>query len=90
MANQKLENLELYAWVGEDEFGSGDIGLKQALCPAGMIPLVAVKQGKMEQDYIEKQMQRQAKTWGKRIRLVRFKFAGVVKETEYGTDGQIQ
>ena len=36
-----VEDVELYAWVGEDEFGSGEIGLKQGLVPAGMIPLVA-------------------------------------------------
>ncbi len=48
----KVEDLDLFAWVGEDEFGSGEIGLKQGLVPAGCIPLVAVTEQKMSQPYI--------------------------------------
>lgn len=44
-----MENLKIYAWVGEDEFGSGEIGLKQAIVPAGVIPMVAIKQDKIDQ-----------------------------------------
>lgn len=78
--NGQIEDIELFAWLGEDELGSGEIGLKQAHCPAGMIPMVAVKQGKMQQDFIRMQMDRQGKAYGKKIQLCRFKFTGVVEE----------
>lgn len=76
----RLDEIELYAWVGEDELGSGGIGLKQARCPAGLIPMVAVDQWKMQQDYIRDQMDGQGKIFGKRVALCRFKFDGVVEE----------
>jgi hypothetical protein len=78
-----LEKVELYAWVGEDEFGSGEIGLKQGLVPAGCIPLVAVRRDKVER--LKPQMENQAREYGKRIRLVRFVFAEVISETEAGS-----
>jgi hypothetical protein len=77
-SDPRVENMTLYAWVGEDELGSGEVGLKQALCPAGLIPMVACKTGKMDQEYIVQQMQRQATTCGKVIRLCRFEFVGEV------------
>ena len=80
MKNDDLKAIELFAWVGEDELGSGEIGLKQAVVPAGIIPIVATKQHKVGQDYIRKQMDAQGKAFGKRIVLCRFKFDGVVEE----------
>jgi hypothetical protein len=67
----------IYAWVGEDEHGSGKVGLKQAMTPAGMIPLAAVDLEKMDQDYLRQALQQQATTYGKTIRLVRFRFEEV-------------
>jgi hypothetical protein len=75
-----LKDLELYAWVGEDEMGSGEIGLKQGMVPAGCIPLVTVKREKNQQPYIVEQMRLQAARFGKNIRLARFTFAGVVQQ----------
>lgn len=66
--------MELYAWVGEDEYGSGEYGLKQAVSPAGIIPLVACKEGKIDQNYIKEQLQHQANVYGKPMRLCRFVF----------------
>lgn len=77
-----LEELELYAWVGEDELGSGEIGLKQGLVPAGYIPLVATKRSKIDRHEIERALQNQANEFGKKISLCRFVFAGVVKQTK--------
>ena len=37
---ERIEQVRLFAWLGEDEHGSEVIGLKQAL-PAGLIPIVA-------------------------------------------------
>lgn len=36
------EPLAIYAWVGEDEYGSGKVGIKQGMVPAGIIPLAAM------------------------------------------------
>lgn len=71
----------IYAWVGEDEMGSGEAGLKQGLVPAGMIPLVVVEKhlGKIEK--LVDQMNLQAKVYGKRIRLVRYVAAEIMMET---------
>ena len=64
----------LYAWVGEDEFGSGEHGLKQGVCPAGTIPLVAIHQSKMNSVSFLEQLQKQADVFGKPIRLCAYKF----------------
>jgi hypothetical protein len=71
--------IELYAWVGEDELGSGEMGLKQGLVPAGMIPLVATKREKVDQSYIEKPLALQSQRWEKPIYLVRFTAVEIVK-----------
>lgn len=76
----KLEGVELFAWVGEDELGSGEIGLKQAVCPAGCIPMVSVKLDRMTQNYIKEQMDKQGKQYGKKIVLCKFKFEAVIEE----------
>jgi hypothetical protein len=78
--------LTLYAWVGEDENGSGRIGLKQGVVPAGIIPLVAMD---FHLDRLAKllpQMEAQAAASGMRLRLMKFAATGeVVAETEAGT-----
>jgi len=85
----KLPRVELYAWVGEDDRIDGEprseeIGLKQGVCPAGMIPMVATTREKMAQSYITAQMETQAAITGKRRYLARFTFAGVVDRTKAG------
>lgn len=72
----------LFAWVGEDEHGSGVAGLKQGHVPAGMVPLVATSLDKVQK--LKPQMEAQAKRFGKRIRLVQYTFSGVLEETEHG------
>ena len=58
--------------VGEDELGSGKIGIKQAVCPAGTIPMVAIEEHRDRMEGVIPQMQRQAREYGKTIRLVRY------------------
>lgn len=82
MTAADLKTIELFAWLGEDELGSGEIGLKQGLVPAGYIPLVAVNRAKMENQ--RELMERQSAVFGKRIRLCRFIFAEVLLETAAG------
>jgi hypothetical protein len=64
--------MTLYAWIGEDELGSGVVGLKQALVPAGYIPLVSLDRAKLDTPSIRAQLQQQASQFGKTIRLVAF------------------
>jgi hypothetical protein len=64
--------MELFAWIGDDEFGSGEVGLKQALTPAGCIPLVAIERDQIDRVYLRRQLQAQADQFGVRIRLARF------------------
>lgn len=82
----RIEDLTIVAWVGEDELGSGKIGLKQGHVPAGFIPLVAMDYDleKIGRPEVVIQLEAQAATWGKKIRLVRFRFEAVLEETECG------
>jgi hypothetical protein len=82
----KMMEIELFAVVGEDEFGSGQVGLKQAIAPAGIIPMVAIRRDKVEQFW--NQYEAQAQKFGKRIYLVRFQAVEVLRETE-GGNGQV-
>jgi hypothetical protein len=80
----EVQKMKLWAWVGLDDgpSRSGEVGLKQALVPAGYIPMVACKQEKMTQDYIQVQMQAQADHSGVKRYLVRFTFEAVEYETQ--------
>lgn len=81
MAAATIPNFpDLYAWLGEDEFGRSGIGLKQAVVPAGIVPMVSIERKKMEGHW--EQAEEQAKEWGKRISLVRYVAVEVVRETK--------
>lgn len=67
-----VRSMVLYAWVGEDEHGSGEVGLKQGVTPSGIIPLVSVSREKLAAR--EHQLQAQADMFGKTIRLCKFVF----------------
>lgn len=76
--------LTIYAWVGEDELGSGRIGLKQGLVPAGMIPLVAMDYHLDRLAKLKPQMEAQAANSGMKIRLCKFVMVEVAAETKAG------
>jgi hypothetical protein len=76
---ERIEDVRLFAWLGEDEHGSGLIGLKQALVPAGMIPIVATELAKADQTNIQEALNLQARTYGKPISLVEFRVERVIK-----------
>jgi hypothetical protein len=65
----------LYAWIGLDEFGSGQVGLKRAIVPAGDIPLVAIDRTKVDRAFIREQLQAQADRYGVTIHLAEFTLA---------------
>ena len=69
----RLEDFVMYAWIGEDELGSGEVGIKQGVCPAGIIPMAMVHLSAADQDYIKDQLQWQANQYGKPITLVKLK-----------------
>ncbi|MCK9458252.1 MAG: hypothetical protein M0R80_01200 [Proteobacteria bacterium] len=73
---------DLFAWMGEDELGSGDVGIKQGFTPCGLIPLVSVDVNKIAQPLIANQMQTQSKAYKKTIRLIRFVAQEVVITVE--------
>jgi hypothetical protein len=79
------EPLAIYAWVGEDEFGSGRVGLKQGIVPAGTIPLVAMSYHLDRLAKLKPQMEAQAAASGKKIRLCKFVATEVAVETKAGT-----
>lgn len=76
--------MTIYAWVGEDEHGSGRIGIKQGLCPAGYIPLAAMNYDLAKLAKLRPQMEEQARKSGMKIRLCRFDFADIAAETTAG------
>lgn len=74
--NTDFKKLELFAWIGEDETGkTNEIGLKQAFCPAGLIPIVTTTKDKAMSNNIPAQLYEQSNTYGKTIRLCKFVFA---------------
>lgn len=73
---------ELYAYVGEDELGSGEVGLKQADVPAGRIPLVSIHAHKLDHAPVRAQLRAQVNRWGKTIRLVKYVPVEVLLELE--------
>jgi hypothetical protein len=75
----RIEEVRLYAWLGEDEHGSGVIGLKQALVPAGLIPIVATELGKADLAIIQEALNLQARIYGKPISLVEFRVERIIK-----------
>jgi hypothetical protein len=81
-----IEEHTIFAWVGEDELGSGRIGIKQALVPAGYIPLAAMDYDvhKLTRPEMRAALETQATLYGKKIRLVRFRFDRIVDQTEHG------
>jgi hypothetical protein len=82
MDSRQLAHFELFAYLGEDEFGSGEIGIKQAHVPAGFIPMVAVRRDKMEKHF--EQLEAIAAHYGKRIYFCRFELVEIIRETEHG------
>jgi len=78
------EPLSIYAWVGEDEFGSGKVGIKQGLTPAGMIPLAAMSYHLDRLAKLKPAMEAQAAASGKKIRLCKFVVVEVAAETKAG------
>lgn len=81
---ERLKDLELFGWLGEDELGSGEIGLKRGLVPAGDIPMVVVGRDLWKLKKYWPQAEAQAAHCGKRIYLCRFDLAQVVRETLRG------
>jgi hypothetical protein len=65
-----VKKVSLYAWVGEDELGSGEVGY----VPAGCIPLVSIHDFKISREQVIQQLQAQANVYGKTIRLCKFEF----------------
>jgi hypothetical protein len=76
--------LAIYAWVGEDELGSGRVGLKQGITPAGCIPLAAMDYHLDRLAKLKPQMEAQAAKSGMKIRLCRFEMTGILAETKAG------
>lgn len=80
---KEVQEMVLYAWVGEDELGRlPGFGLKQGVVPAGTIPMVSVSKEKLDKYWSQAELQ--AKICGNRIRLCRFVFAEVIRETQSG------
>lgn len=65
-------NPDLFAWIGEDELGSGEVGLKQALMACGMTPLVTIHRETLERILLLAMLQQQADIGRKTIRFCRY------------------
>jgi hypothetical protein len=77
-----LREFEMFAYVGFDELGSGELGLKAAFVPAGYIPLVSTEREKLDQPAIVVQLSRQSRRFGKTISLVRMRYVETVFDIE--------
>lgn len=77
-----VDGFECFAWIGEDEYGSGVIGLKRGITPAGDIPLVSIDLEKIIREELVDQMRSVVDYSGKTRYLVRLVFAGVEAQIE--------
>lgn len=77
MVETKPDRPDLFAWIGLDEITGAEVGLKQGFTPCGLIPLVASKPGRMDQDYIVAQLKDQAVQYANKITLARYSFVSV-------------
>lgn len=82
MVDPRILQTELFAWIGEDELGSGEIGIRAAVCPAGFVPMVAILRHKIDRAEVTEQLEMLAKTYNKPRYLVRFTGVEIVKEIE--------
>jgi len=78
--------MTLYALIGEDEHGTGKVGIKQGLCPAGYIPLVVMSYDLPKLYKLQDQMEAQAKQYGKKIYLCKFELKEIVSATTEGAE----
>ena len=76
--------IAMYAWIGEDELGSGIVGLKQGLTPAGMIPLAAMAHHLDRMAKMLPAMEAQAARSGKKIRLYKLTAIEIAAQTKAG------
>jgi hypothetical protein len=79
-----LPNLTMYAWIGEDEFGSGVVGLKAGITPSGWIPLAAMGHHLDRLAKLVPQMEAIAAQYGKRRYLCKFTCTEIACETKAG------
>jgi hypothetical protein len=68
----------LYAWVGADQ--AGDVGLKCAMTPIGVVPLVLCRLDLASNMNLAMQMQEMARRTGLPVRLVRYRVDEVLEE----------
>lgn len=66
--------MDLFAWIGEDELGSGVVGIKARLMPTGLTALacIAEHRDRLQDPAVVASLQAQVNRYGKRIRFARF------------------
>lgn len=80
------QEIEIYAYLGADEFGSGRVGLKQAFGPNGLANLVVMDfdRHKIDNPQVRDSLEAMARKFGKKIRFCRLVLVEIVAETEAG------
>lgn len=73
-----LAGFEAFAWIGEDELGSGVVGLKMMRVPSGVTALVSIKKDQMAESRFTESLQAQATEYGKTIHLVRLAYVETI------------
>ena len=79
---------EVFAWVGEDEFGRQGAGIKQVLWPQLLGPLAGVNRERMEE--FAPALQNQVNQYGKPMKLVRYVPVEVLIELTQGEQKEEQ
>ena len=73
--------LKLLAWIGEDEYGSGDVGLKQVMTKNGVTATAGVdkEDSWIISENLKTAMEMQSVMFGKTLYLVRYKLEEIVE-----------
>ena len=75
-----VSKMKLYAWIGEDEENTEDIGIKMANGPKGPFPLISSDISKIDTEFIHSMLKTQATLFGRPITLVSFEVKEKIKE----------
>lgn len=81
------DDVQLYAWIGEDE--TGTLGIKALLTDLGFMPMVVIKRETLEKPQVREQVKAIAAQLGKTMYFMRFTAAEIL-DIEGGLLGDIK
>ena len=77
----ELQGMTLYAWVGRDELGSGEIGIKRVGTRDGCLALCVFSRKKLESEPVLAAMAAMSEEFGNKLLLAEFRLQAIADPT---------